>query len=266
MNKFSFAALVILSSTANATTYSPAVNSSNQSTVITSTNAGEAEQTFDFDGIKIALTEQEKVLARGFKLTEDEFAQYKYIMNYTPRGFWTPGIDPVTALAASAKTESERRHFVTIAHELKKERDSLQMQMWLTAIDVEKRENPNSNRWKSNSEIKFGFADELPTGKQSLTSVFLDPKQCKTSNDCIGFVKNLLSGNSKWNKTDFYFMGASPNDVSQFVVGVGIDVSKIKAGDISINIDKGEYAASGITVKPPVAVKQDNLGQAIYKP
>lgn len=240
-------------------------NTKSTNTQLLTTNSNKlSEAVFEIEGFDVKLNQKDKALAKSFLLTDREFARYKYIMEYTPRGYWTPDIDPVTALGVSASTEQERVRYANIAYQLKNSRDEKQNAFYKTALHTERLNNPNSNRWKTNNEMKFGFSETLPSNKQSLTSVFLKPADCKADENCIDFVLNLITSNSTYNKTDFYFVKSSPSEISDFVVSLNLDTNKIENGDITLNIEDGEMKSNNLIMNLPFAVRQDNSGQSIF--
>ena len=65
------------------------------------------------DAQSYSLTDEEKSLARQWGLTDDDWVKFKKIMA-GPRGIWSPGLDPLTALGVMETESEERRRYAEI--------------------------------------------------------------------------------------------------------------------------------------------------------
>lgn len=236
--------------------------------VTTSDNASTSNDTekVKINGFDINLSKKDKVLAKAFMLTNKEYAQYKYIMKYTPRGVWTPKIDPVTALGNEATTEQERTHYATLLFKIKKQRETKELAFAREAMTVERELEPSTKNWSTRTKSKFGFAKSLPGDKNSLTSLFVNAHECERSKLCSKAVSDLVKSNSKYNKLDIYFVDSSNSDISEFSYKDGIKSDKVASGSITLNHESGEIDKNGLTkYKVPFWVNQNNTGTNVHE-
>ncbi|WP_105903537.1 hypothetical protein [Vibrio gangliei] len=232
----------------------------------TSTSSDTQLESIDVNGFGIELSEKDKAIAESFLLTNEEMAKFKYIMEYTPRKYWTPNISPIVALGAEAKSDEERRHYAELAYKLKEEREKKELQFARIGVQVEMEHNEVMRSWKSKTTSKFGFAEQLPENKTSLTSLFINAANCDASKKCKEFVSDLVLSNSTNNKLDIYFKDSSNKQITDFAYNNGIKSSAVSSGSITLNIENGEIANSKLTkYKIPFAVTQSNQGSQIIE-
>ena len=75
---------------------------------------------------KSFLTEHEKSLAKQWMLKETDWLKYKQIMS-GPRGVWSPGLDPLTALGVSETDLTERKRYADIWIKVETKRTELEL-------------------------------------------------------------------------------------------------------------------------------------------
>src|SRR5688572_10050093 len=79
------------------------------------------------------LTEQDRSLAKQWMLSETDWVKYKKIMS-GPRGIWSPGLDPITALGVSETDSQERKRYAELWIKMETRRVELEI-----AFEVERR-------------------------------------------------------------------------------------------------------------------------------
>ncbi len=216
------------------------------------------------EGLDVHLTQAESVMAKSFHLSDDEYARYKYLLENTPRKFWTPNISPVTLLGIEAKTDTERTRYAELAYKLKTEREAKEKAFASIAVEVEYRLDPKSQNRTPITEQKFGFAESLPDNKTSLTSVFINANACMASAECQQVIGDLVKSNSSTNLLNIYFVQSTKAQISDFAVRNNISSEKVKSGSINLAIESGQISAAGLgKYKLPFFVTQSNHGNAI---
>jgi integrating conjugative element protein (TIGR03759 family) len=78
------------------------------------------------------LTEHERSLAKQWMLKETDWVKYKQLMS-GPRGIWSPGLDPITALGVSETDQKERKRYAELWIKVESRRAELEL-----AFEVER--------------------------------------------------------------------------------------------------------------------------------
>ena len=191
---------------------------------------------YTIDGIDISLTKEDKVKSKNWMLKESEYAQYLYIMKYTPRGLWSPDIDPPIALGNEATTENERMYYAHLMNGLEWERRQKEGVFQLAGItDIDNRLNAlgfikEEDRPKI---IKGDFSQSLPGKKLILRSLFVDMENCEK--DCRLWVTKQMMQVSKKVQLDLYVANASSFTDSALYKLLTINPKKVVNGDINIS-------------------------------
>lgn len=197
---------------------------------------GENRTIYTIDDIDISLTKTDKVKAKNWRLKESEYAQYLYIMKYTPRGMWSPDIDPPIALGNEATTEDERMYYAHIMNGIEWDRRQKEGQFQLTGIrDIDNRLDAlGFVKAKDRPKlIKGDFSKTLPGDKLILRSLFVDMDECKK--DCREWVAKQMMQVSKKVQLDLYVANATSHTDSSLYKLLTIDPSKVVNGDINIS-------------------------------
>ena len=237
--------------------FNASANTMNRHTTVNYTSQGQAQaqngEQLSIEDQVITLSRADKERAKGFDLTDHEYAKYKYIMNFTPRGTWTKDIDPVLALGITANTESERLKYANILFQQRKAREAKEVAFALTMMSVEKRDDPTSPRWKPWSKrLEFALGkniDEAKYGNQAkrikaalLTekvSVFVNPAICLQSESCVVKMKNAAKAKQESTDITFYLLKGNDDLRTRFVNTVldgfspDINVDNIKQSQLS---------------------------------
>lgn len=180
-------------------------------------------QNLSINDINIGLTKEDLIKAKNFELSTEEYARFKYIMEYTPRGKWTPNIDPVIALGNSAKTEQERTRYAKLAYKQRTERERLERAFALTMINVEKQNDPDSPRWMTWEEKKaFALKNTTVTANASGNAntenvdVFLDPTLCVEDTRCLVRISSTLQAKQPDTLLEYHLYNATDGSIKKF--------------------------------------------------
>lgn len=196
-------------------------------TQVVDTQTGNSSVTFAVDGIEIELTEKDKVKARNWNLNHSDWAKYLYIMEYTPRGLWTPDLDPPLALAHASTDIKDIEKYVAIQNAIETHR----MKMDYKLDEV-------TNRLLSVGAFSpqpqlSALQSQLIENKTALRSVFVDLRQCER--ECRMFVTLTVASTSSSMQLDMHFTGGSQRDAEKLLNDIGITEQEMKRRAIQIN-------------------------------
>jgi integrating conjugative element protein (TIGR03759 family) len=121
-------------------------------------------------------------LASQWGLTDTQWVRYQKIMSQK-RGVWSPGLDPLTALGASAETASERKHYAELYVRAEFERVRKELAFQIEVEQAWKRLYPDTPRLTDATRAK---ADTRPVQRYA---VVVSP-DCMT---CTQVIKNRLT-------------------------------------------------------------------------
>lgn len=194
---------------------------------VVSSETGNSVFEYTVDGVEIELTEKDKIRAKNWNLTNADWAKYKYLMEYTPRGMWTPNIDPPLALGNAAQTEKDRYYYINIQN---------QIEMARTKADDAMLDTTNRLIALHNPSIKAPVSQlqsQLPTNKDTLRSIFVDLNDCDAQ--CKTFVTLAIASSSSSTQLDMHFNGGDENNARAWLSQIGVDENKIQTKGINIS-------------------------------
>jgi integrating conjugative element protein (TIGR03759 family) len=188
---------------------------------------------------------EEQVKGAEWGLNAEEWQRYEELMT-GPRGIYSPGIDPLTALGIEARSEEERRYFA-------------ELQVQAETIRVEKElayQRAYDAAWKRlypESQPVVNLADSTSTvitGNGRL-AVFVK-ENCLA---CDQQIKRLQTNGQAF---DIYLVDSKQDDtaVRRWASRVNIDVAKVRAGTITLNHDGGRWLLMGVGSDLPAVVRQ----------
>lgn len=191
---------------------------------------GKSQETkYEVDGIEIELTPSDRAKAKNWNLRNEDWVKYKYAMEYTPRGIWSPDLDPPIVLGNLSKTEAERARYSRVMNALELDRRHREIAFQLTAIY----ELPTEEA----DEIKpsTALSRALPPEKTILKSIFIDTATCEK--ECIHFVLLETAGTSTRTKLNIIFTTDDKSKQEKILLGAGITNTKIRDKQITVVTD-----------------------------
>lgn len=183
--------------------------------------------------------------AASWGLTEQEWTRFEQIQA-GPRGFWSPNLDPLTALGVEAQTDQERQRYaeLQVALEAKRAERELAYQNAYTAA------------W-----AKL-FPGLLPIqGMASPTSSPVVPHQALFVEDhcpaCTAEAQRLQRSDTAF---DIYLVGSQGEDerVRSWARQADIDPAKVQRRQITLNHDRGRWFSLGAPGPLPATFQQVN--------
>ncbi|MFC5079586.1 hypothetical protein VTH8203_01348 [Vibrio thalassae] len=192
---------------------------------------GNSDQSFTVDGLEITLSEKDKRLAKNWNLSHGDWAKYKYIIEYTPRGTWTPDLDPPIVLGNYATTEEERMHYARKMNEIELARRDRELAFQDAAIRAIYQSVPSVN--PNIPKPKTGIAARLTEGRTTLRSLFIDYKTCDSK--CKIFSTLAIATSPSDSKLDIHMTNATGPQAEQFLSDIGVTENKKQQKAISVN-------------------------------
>lgn len=213
----------------------------------------------------IQLTQEDIAIAKSYKLSVKEMKRYKYLVEYTPRKFWSPNIDPITLLGIEARNVNEQLKYATKWIELEKEREIKEIAFDDFKNELVTKMFPNSFAGKSYREImngdQKGFQTMLASFQSSRTVLFVDAANCNVS--CKTYAKRTINSSGSTNQLDIYFLNAESDSVIQQLANdLSIPEGRVISGTITIQHDMGNYNQLRVPNKQlPIGIIQTRSGQ-----
>ena len=185
--------------------------------------------------------------ATSWGLTEQEWSRFEQIQA-GPRGFWSPNLDPLTALGVEAETDQERQRYA-------------ELQVTLEAKRAE-RELAYQNAYTAAWAKLFpgllpiqGMASPLPVSSSVV------PRQALFVEDhcpaCTAEAQRLQSSDTAF---DIYLVGSQGEDerVRRWARQADIDPAKVQRRQITLNHDRGRWFSLGAPGPLPATFQEVN--------
>lgn len=185
--------------------------------------------------------------AASWGLTEQEWTRFEQI-KAGPRDFWSPNLDPLTALGVEAQTDQERQRYaeLQVALEAKRAERELAYQNAYTAA------------W---AKLFPGLLPIQGMASPSPASSAVMPRQALFVEDhcpaCTAEAQRLQSSNTAF---DIYLVGSQGEDerVRRWARQADIDPAKVQRRQITLNHDRGRWFSLGAPGPLPATFQQVN--------
>ncbi|NNB36075.1 TIGR03759 family integrating conjugative element protein [Pseudomonas fragi] len=185
--------------------------------------------------------------AASWGLTEQEWTRFEQIQA-GPRGFWSPNVDPLTALGVEARTDQERQRYaeLQVALEAKRTERELAYQNAYTAA------------W---AKLFPGLLPIQGMASPSPTSSSVVPRPALFVEDhcpaCTAEAQRLQSSDTAF---DIYLVGSQGEDerVRSWARQADIDPVKVQRQQITLNHDRGRWFSLGAPGPLPATFQQVN--------
>ncbi|WP_447784962.1 TIGR03759 family integrating conjugative element protein [Pseudomonas germanica] len=183
--------------------------------------------------------------AASWGLTEQEWTRFEQIQA-GPRGFWSPNLDPLTALGVEAQTDQERQRYaeLQVALEAKRAERELAYQNAYTAA------------W---AKLFPGLLPIQGMASPSPASSAVVPRQALFVEDhcpaCTAEAQRLQSSDTAF---DIYLVGSQGEDerVRRWARQADIDPAKVQRRQITLNHDRGRWFSLGAPGPLPATFQQ----------
>ncbi|MNZ53558.1 hypothetical protein D3C78_714380 [compost metagenome] len=185
--------------------------------------------------------------ATSWGLTEQEWTRFEQIQA-GPRGYWSPNLDPLTALGVEAENDQERQRYaeLQVALEAKRAERELAYQNAYTAA------------W---AKLFPGLLPIQGMASPSPASSSVEPRQALFVEDhcpaCTAEAQRLQSSDTAF---DIYMVGSQGEDerVRRWARQADIDPARVQRQQITLNHDRGRWFRLGASGPLPATFQQVN--------
>lgn len=192
-------------------------------------------------------------LAREWGLTTQEYERYQLLMQ-GPRGIYSPGLDPLTALGIEAQSDAERQRYAQLQVQAERQRVEKEL-AYQRAYD-----EANARMYPGEKVIQISPSTGLAsaTGKATLEgsgrlAVFV-------KDDCVPCIDQVRALQTTKRPFDLYFVGSQGDDdrIRRWAILAGIEPANVKSRQITLNHDQGRWLGLGLGGELPAAVMKVN--------
>lgn len=192
----------------------------------------------------IALTAQQQ--AKHWGLTEQEWSRFEDIQA-GPRGYWSPNLDPLTALGVEAQSDTERRRYAELQVKLEAQRAERELAY----------QHAYTAAWQ---RLYPGL---MPVEGMSNGVASTDARRALfVEANCDSCTAKLQQLQKRGAAVDVYLVGSNNDDsrVRVWARQANVDAKQVQERRITLNHDRGRWFSLGATGGLP-AVYQDVDGQ-----
>jgi len=185
--------------------------------------------------------------ATTWGLSDQEWSRFEQIQA-GPRGFWSPNLDPLTALGVEAETDQERQRYAELQVRLEAKRAERELAY----------QNAYTEAWAKLFPGLLpvqGMASASPASSPVVPrpSLFVKEK-CQP---CIAEAQRLQNSDAAF---DIYLVGSQGEDerIRTWARQAGIDPSRVQRRQITLNHDRGHWFSLGASGPLPATFHQVN--------
>ncbi|ETK22715.1 MULTISPECIES: TIGR03759 family integrating conjugative element protein [Pseudomonas] len=193
--------------------------------------------------------------AQEWGLTSKEYERYQEVMQ-GPRGVYSPGLDPLTALGIEARSDSERRRFAELQVQAERQRVERELAYQRAYDEAYQRLFPGIKAIEISSSpmSQTGSSGSGPALEGNGRIALFVKDDCLP---CIDQVKRLQTSQTPF---DLYFVGSQNDDerIRRWAILAGVDPSSVKSRQITLNHDQGRWVRLGLGGSLPATVTQVN--------
>lgn len=202
----------------------------------------------------IHMTDTEQALAKQWSLKETDWLKYKMIMS-GPRGIWSPGLDPLTALGVSETDPQERRRYAEIWMKMESRRVELELAFEVERMKAGKR--LHGDMLAINNQAWIAKWEEEQAAVDYQVMLFVD---ASCTEECKKVFEELFKSLGRKAKLDIYFKdGIGSEEIGIWAAFMGIDPALVKSRKITLNFDSGRAKSMNISEDSFPAVKVLNV-------
>lgn len=206
----------------------------------------------------LQLTEKDKSLAKQWMLEETDWIKYKEIMS-GPRGIWSPGLDPLTALGVSETDPKERQRYAEIWTKVETRRAELEFAFEVERQRVGKRIHGDQLAVNNTSWIKEWEQKHSEIRKQ--VAVFMDASCQSRCKDIFNDVRASVGDSARLDV--FFAPNTSSEEVGQWATYMKLDPAEVRENKVTLNFDEGKAASMNVDISefPQVRVVDLKTGE-----
>ncbi|MBT2298200.1 TIGR03759 family integrating conjugative element protein [Pseudomonas fluorescens] len=199
------------------------------------------------DTQSIPLEHSRSAQAATWGLSDQEWSRFEQVLA-GPRGFWSPNLDPLTALGVEAESDQERQRYAELQVRLEAKRAERELAY----------QNAYTAAW-----AKL-FPGLLPVQGMTSASPASSPVVSRPAlfvedncQPCIAEVQRLQNSEAAF---DIYLVGSQGKDerIRTWARHAGIDPSRVQRQQITLNHDRGHWFSLDASGSLPATFQQVN--------
>jgi len=192
-------------------------------------------------------------LAREWGLTPQEWSRFQVVMD-GPRGTYSPGLDPLTALGIEARTTEERRRYAELQVQAERQRIDKELAYQRAYDQAFARLYPNEKIIQISANPKPPSTGGQPTLVSDGRLAIFVRESCTA---CIARIKDLQEQKTAF---DLYFVGSQGDDerIRRWATLAGIEPTSVRNRQITLNHDGGRWLGLGLGGDLPALVREVN--------
>nr|WP_256595926.1 TIGR03759 family integrating conjugative element protein [Pseudomonas sp. RW407] len=205
-----------------------------------------AEQGLDQKG-------QQDQLAREWGLTAQEYERYQLLMQ-GPRGIYSPGLDPLTALGIEARSNDERQRYAELQVKAERQRVEKELAFQRAYDEANARMYPGEKVIQiSSNPGNTGAGGKAILEGDGRLAIFV-------KDDCAPCIDQVRALQAAKRSFDLYFVGSQGDDdrIRRWAILAGIEPANVKSRQITLNHDQGRWLGLGLGGELPAAVMKVN--------
>lgn len=205
------------------------------------------------------LSDEERTLARQWMLTDQDWVKYKRIM-VGPRGTWSPGLDPLTALGVMETDPNERRRYAEIWMQIEIKRSELELAFEVERMSASARILRGQPVVQNQSWIDNWNAEQAERTHD--VNLFVDVECAESCAELYTEVLASTGTDDKVRLNIFFPAGTSADQIGQWARVVGIPPEIVKSRKVTLNFEEGAFDRYDVveTDLPEVRVVDLNTG------
>ncbi|AZC39451.1 TIGR03759 family integrating conjugative element protein [Pseudomonas chlororaphis] len=191
-------------------------------------------------------------LARKWGLSSQEWSRYQALME-GPRGTYSPGLDPLTALGIEARSADERRRYAELQVQAERQRIEKELAYQRAYDQAFSRLYPNEKVIQISSAPSSTATGQSALKSDGRLAIFVRDN-CLP---CFTQVKELQAQKQAF---DLYFVGSQGDDehIRRWAAIARIDPSAVRNRQITLNHDGGRWLGIGLGGDLPAVVREVN--------
>ena len=177
--------------------------------------------------------------ASQWMLQPEDWVKYKRIME-GPRGIWSPGLDPITALGVEATNPEERLRMARIWMKIESQRAEKELAFEVARQLAGQEMHGNKKLVEDDAWVRAWEEKQKKVRKQVL--LFVDQSCREECKELITDVKASVKHNARLDI--FFAAGATNQDLQEWAIFMGIEKEEVMKRQITLNHNQGKSSSS----------------------
>jgi len=188
--------------------------------------------------------------ARVWGLSPEEWTRYQTVMQ-GPRGIYSPGLDPLTALGIEAESAEERVRYAEMQVQAERKRIDKELAYQRAYDQAFSRLYPDEKVIQISSSPSSPVTIKPVLSSTGRLAVFVQDN----CTPCIATVKDLQKQKTAF---DLYFVGSQKDDerIRRWAILAGIDPAAVRNRRVTLNHDEGQWQKLDVEGELPALVRE----------